>query len=83
MINSLGLSNEEVEELRWIPSAVTIPQKPIFKCDNECSDEVLKYWQCAEVLAERDEEVYTSNLCEKCYRRDREEKGEQPLTNRE
>ena len=76
---SSGLSVEEEEELGWVPSAISIAQRPICKCDNHCSDKALGYWQSAEVLVDDGEEVRTRNLCQQCYNEERKEQGEQPL----
>ena len=35
---SLNLSREVAEEVSFVPSAISIPQRPIFWCDNRCSD---------------------------------------------
>ena len=32
------LSQEEAEEISFVPSAVSVPQKPFFRCDNRCSE---------------------------------------------
>ena len=34
---------EEVEERIFVPSAVSIPQKMMFRCDNQCSEKTLSY----------------------------------------
>ena len=34
---------EEMEERSFIPSAVSVPQKPLFHCDNQCSEKTLSY----------------------------------------
>ena len=38
---------EEVEELSFVPSAISVPQKMIFRCDNQCSEKTLSFWQLA------------------------------------
>ena len=35
---SLNQSREAAEEVRFVPSAISIPQRPMFWCDNRCSD---------------------------------------------
>ena len=32
------LSQEEVEEINFVPSAISVPQKPLFRCENRCSE---------------------------------------------
>ena len=29
---------EEAEELSFVPSAISVPRKPMFRCDNQCSE---------------------------------------------
>ena len=41
---------EEVEELSFVPSAISVPQKRIFRSDNRCSDKTLRFWQLASVV---------------------------------
>ena len=33
---SLNLSQDEAEEIGFVPSAISIPQRPMFWCDNRC-----------------------------------------------
>ena len=44
---SWNLSRDEAEEISFVPSAISIPQKPMFWCDNRCSDKALRFWQFA------------------------------------
>ena len=44
---SLSLSREEVEEVSFVPSALSIPRGPMFWCDNRCSIKALRFWQFA------------------------------------
>ena len=39
---SLNLSRDEAEEISFVPSAISIPQRPMFWCDNRCSDKAPK-----------------------------------------
>ena len=34
---SCHLSREEAEEISVVPSAISVPPKPMFRCDNRCS----------------------------------------------
>ena len=45
-----------MEELSFVPSAVSVPQKMIFRCDNQCSEKSLSYWQLASVVIKEGEE---------------------------
>ena len=47
---SLNLSREEAEEIRFVPSAIGIPQRPMFWCDNRCSGKALSFWQFVSVV---------------------------------
>ena len=42
---SLNVSRNEAEEIRFVPSAISIPRRPKFWCDNHCSDKALRFWQ--------------------------------------
>ena len=39
------LDQEEAEEISFVPSAISVPQKPFFLCDNRCSEKTLSFWQ--------------------------------------
>ena len=62
---SLNLSREVAEEVSFVPSAISIPQRPMFWCDNRCSDK----------------ESYTANLCQQCYNESLTAKGLAHLKN--
>ena len=40
---------EEVEELSFVPTAVSVLQKMMFRCDNQCSEKTLRFWHLASV----------------------------------
>ena len=63
-----------------MPSAISIPQKPMFWCDNRCSEDALSFWQFASVVVEEGEESYTADLCQQCYNKHLMAKGDAPLT---
>ena len=75
------VDQEEAEEMSFVPSAISVPQKPSFRCDNQCSEKTLSFWQFASVVIKEGEESYTTNLCQQCYNKHLEEKGEKSLTN--
>ena len=72
---------EEMEERIFVPSAVSVPQKPLFRCDNQCSEKTLSYWQLASVVGNEGDEAYTTNLCQKCFNKHLQAEGEKPLSN--
>ena len=47
---SLNLSREE--EKSFVPSALGIPRRLMFWCDNRCSEKATRYWQIASVVVE-------------------------------
>ena len=72
---------EEAEVRIFLPSAISAPQKPLFRCGNQCSEKTLSYWQLAYLVIFEGEESYTTNLCQKCFNSSLKAKGEKPLTN--
>ena len=65
----------------FVPSAVSVPQKMMFRCDKQCSEKSPSYWQLASVVINEGEESYTTNLCKKCLINSLKARGEKPLTN--
>ena len=43
-------SQKGAEEISFVPSAISVPQKPLFRCDNGCSEKTISFWQFASVL---------------------------------
>ena len=80
MRESLNLSRDDADETSFVPSAISIPQKPMFWCDNRCSEKALSFWQFASVVVEEGEESYTANMCQLCYNKNLMAKGDAPLT---
>ena len=39
------MNQEEAEEISFVPSAISVLQKPLFRCDNHCSAKTLSFWQ--------------------------------------
>ena len=60
------LNQEEAEEISFVPSAISVPPKPLFRCDNRCGENPLSFWQFASVAIKEGEESYTTNLCQQC-----------------
>ena len=44
------MDQEEGEELSFVPSASSVPQKPSLRCDNQCSEKTLSLWPLASVV---------------------------------
>ena len=62
------MDQEESEEISFVPSAISVPQKPSFRCDNQCSEQkTVSFWQFASVVIKEGEESYTTNVCQQCY----------------
>ena len=78
---SLNLRQEDAEEPSFVPSAISIPQKPMFWCDNRCSDKASRFWQFASVVVEDVKESYTVNLCQQCCNERLTAQGLAPLKN--
>ena len=75
------LNQEEAEEMSFAPSAISVPQKPLFRCDNRCSGKkTLSFWQFASVVMKEGEKSYTTNLCQQCYNKFLVARGDKPLT---
>ena len=70
-------TDQEGEEISFVPSAISFPQKPLFRCDNQCSEKTLSFWHLASVAIK---ESYTTNLCQKCYNESLKAKEDEPLT---
>ena len=69
---------EEAEKLSFVPSAISVPRKPTFRCDILWSEKTLSFWQLASVLIKEGEESYTTNLCQKCCNVSLKTTGEKP-----
>ena len=41
---------EEKEKRTFVPSAVSVPLKPLFRWDRQCSEKILSDWQLASVV---------------------------------
>ena len=49
---------EEEEERTFVPSPVSVPLKPLFRCDNQCK--TLISWQLVSVVLNECDEAYTT-----------------------
>ena len=75
-----GPGLEEAEEISFVPSAISVPPKPMFRCDNRCSEKAISFWQFASVVIEEvrnpTRPTCPSNATTKlCW-----QKGDAPLT---
>ena len=52
-----GMDQEEAEEISFVPSAISVPQKPLCRCDNQCSEKTLSFWQLASVVMKKGEGI--------------------------
>ena len=75
------MNQEEAEEISFVPSAISVPQKPLLRCDKQCSEKSLSNWQLASVVINEGEESCTTNSCQKRFNKSLQAKGEKPLTN--
>ena len=48
---------EEEKQRTFIPSAVDVPLKPLFRCDKQCREKTLSYWQLASVVVNEGDEA--------------------------
>ena len=58
-----------------------VPLKPLFRCEKQCSEKTLIYWQLASVVVNEGDEAFSTNLCQKCFSKHLQAKGEEPLAN--
>ena len=72
------MDQEEAEEISFVPSSISVPQKPLFRCDNQCSEKTLSFWQS--VVIKEGGESYATNLCQQRHNKSLEAKGNKPLT---
>ena len=71
-----SVEQEEVEARICVPSVVSVPQKMMFRCDKQCSEKSLSYWQLASVVINEGEKPYTTNFCLMCFNNSLKAKGE-------
>ena len=80
MREAKDLNQDESEELSFVPSAISVPQQPLFRCDNRCSEKTLSFWQFASVVIKEGEESYTTDMCQQCHNKSLVARGDKPLT---
>ena len=52
----------------------------MFRCDNQCSEKNISFWQLASVVVQEGGESYTTNIGQKCCNDSLKAKGEKTLT---
>ena len=73
-----GAGREGKEDLRT--ERGERPLKPLYRCDRQCSEKNLSNRQLASVVVNGGDEAYTTNLCQKCFYKHLQAKGEESLT---
>ena len=71
-----AFSQEQTEELGFVPSAVSGPQWALQMCDNRCREESFSFFHLAAILTEEGA-AYTINRCKQCYNEERLRPGAQ------
>ena len=77
---TLAISQEEAQEMGFVPSVLGEPRGVIYWCDNRCSEEAVQYWQIASMVVEGGGEAHTINSCQQCYNEQLAQQGKQPPT---
>ena len=62
-----GSCQEEIEEIGFVPSAVSEPLWALHLCDNQCREQGFKFHQIAGIVTEEAGAVHTIKLCKYCY----------------
>ena len=70
-------NEEEMEELSFIPSAVSEPRRALHICDIKCRAKGFKFFAIAGIVTE---EAHTIKLCKTCYNVRRTKRGEEEVT---
>ena len=75
---TLAISQEEVIEIGFVPSAQSEPRGAHYRCDNTCSDKALRFLQIASMVVEEGGEARTIIfLCKLCYNAKLVQQGKQ------
>ena len=66
------MHQENAEEISFVPSAISVPQKPLFRCDNHCNEKTLIFWHFASAVIKEGEDhtrpSYASNVTTSIWR---------------
>ena len=71
---------EEMEELSFVPSAVSEPRWALHICDNKCREKGFTFFQVAAIVSQEGGAAHTINLCKQCYNERRLKPGEEEVT---
>ena len=66
---------EEAEEMSFVPSAISVPRKPMFRRDNQCSEKTLSFWQLVLVVIKEGEGIIHYQFMPEMLQRISEGKG--------
>ena len=77
------ISQEEADEIGFVPSALSEPRGVYSWCDNRCSDEAPRYMQIASMAIVEGGEARTINTCQRCHSEKPVHQGKQPLKSKE
>ena len=70
---------EEMEELSFVPSAVSEPRWSLQRCDNKCREKGFTFFQVAAVVSQEGGAAHTINLCKQCYNERRLKQDEEEV----
>ena len=73
------MNQEDAEEISFVPSGIIVPQKSLFRCDIQCSEKTVSFWQFVSVVIKESEDSYTTNVCQQCYNEFLEAKRRQTI----
>ena len=66
-----------MEELSFVPSAVSEPRWAVHMCDKKCTANGFKFLEIAAIVAEEGGAAHTINLCKRCYNEGRLKQGDE------
>ena len=75
---TLAISQEEADEIGFVPSAPGQPRGAIYWCDSRCSEKTIRKRQIAPMVIEEGGEARTINLCKLCHNAKLVQQGKQP-----
>ena len=67
MLETLAISQEEAEEMGFVPSALSEPREAHYMCDNRRSEKAIRHWQVASMVIAEGGEARTINVCKLCH----------------
>ena len=77
--DTLTVSQEEADEMGFVPSVSSEPRGAFYWCDNRCSEMASRYMQIASMVIEEGGEAATINLCKLCCNAKLAQQGKKPL----